>query len=401
MAARILLPKPMAKNFVLNDFIRHLEPSLLGAYLARYAIQFPSRPPTMSQQVIEVVSAIFQRLSSELITTIETDLSQVNELTTYAAQTILLELAQMRQVQLPTEVAQMTQYDTPLWFFLNEPAIFAQALRDYELEDIIGWRDCLVPKRSSRQIRNRARTIQTALQAYLIEEERRGTNCIVEHYRKGDTLFYIAYPEDYAKAKVTFTGSQQLNRQVCRPIQRIYFRYDLNTGILSIKGFRSQRKLKIYQEIFCRAVLSRQALHPKHYRCNLDLLADPTFQLVHGADVEQIMITSVKITLADRARTVTLDFTTEAPTTIAELHQLLGQYNLPINLITILRVKFSFKFKTSVISQGRNSVTCYLAHPNAHNLASTPLHQRVMDYFKQWGLYQVASDETSTQPPQP
>lgn len=391
----------MSKSFVLNDFIRHLDPLLLEAYLARYAVQFPSHPTITSQQLIEFVSHVFRSLSSELITTIETDLSQVNELTTYAAQTILLDLAQMKQIQLPDEVAQMTQYDTPMWFFLNEPTIFTQALRAYELEDLTGWREFLVPRRTLRHLRDRTKAIQIALQTHLLEYERRGANCIIEQYQKGNFLFYIAYPEDFARVKVTYTDSQQLNRQICKPVQRIYFRYDLSTGLLSIKGFRSRRQLEAYRNIFCQAVLNHQAARPKVYVCNLRLLADSEFQLTYGPDIDRVIITSVTVTLANRARTITLDFTTEAPTTITELHQVLDQYNLPVELVTFVRVKFCFKFKASAISQGRNSVTCYLACPNAHNLADTPLHQQAMTYFKQWRLYQLASDETSPQPPQP
>ena len=391
----------MSKSFVFNDFIRHLDPPLLEAYLARYAIHFPSQPPITSQQLIEFVSPVFQTLFPELVSTIETDLRQINELTTYAAQTILLDLAKMRQVQLPDQVTQMTQYDMALWFFLNQPTIFAQAIRIYELEDLAGWREFLSPQKTSRHLRDRTKAIQTALQTHLLKSERRGANCIIEHYRKGNSLFYIAYAEDFARVKVTYTGSQQLNRQICKPVQRIYFRYDMATGLLSIKGFRGRRQLEAYRNIFCQAVLKQQATRPKVYVCNLRLLAAPEFQLTCGPDVDRVVITSVTVTLANRSRTVTLDFTTEAPTTITELHRQLGQYNLSVDLVTFLRVKFCFKFKLTAISQGRNSVTCYLAHPDAHNLADTPLHHQVMAYFKQWGLYCLASDETSTQPPQP
>lgn len=390
----------MAQNFVLNDFVRHVDPTLLKAYLAGYNILLPSPRTEIDHQQHEVILLLLHALPIKRLSAIESDLRQVNELSTYSGRIILRDLAQMRQVHLPDVFAQMTQYDTALWFFLYEPTLFIQARQDYEAEDIVGWREFLVPKISHQHLRKHTHALQAALQAYLLTQEQRGQNCIVEYHKKGKTIHYVAYPEDYAKVKVVYTKPQQLDRRICRPVQRIYFRYDTSTRVLGIKGFRSLRKLEAYREIFCQTVLRYPVTDSTHYECHLALLTDPGFALVYGPDVEQVVITSVTVTLPHRARNITLDFAAEAPTTIDDLHRQLLQHNLPLDHVTILRVKFCFKFKSSTAGHERTSVTCYLASPNTHNLADTPLHQRVITYFKQWGLYRLAGYETPTQPPQ-
>lgn len=391
----------MAKSFVLNDFLRHLDPRLLDAYCARHGILLQSTSNSARQSITSEALTLFQELPPQVLATIETDFRLVNELATRTAQTMLIEFAHAQDLSLPTTIADLSQYDTALWFFLHAPSIFSQVAKVYELEDVIGWREFLVPKLSPKQVLNQAPALQSALQTYLLSQEHRGGNCIVEQTMKDSLVWYIAYPEDYAKVDVVYSRPQQLNkRKICKPVQRLFFRYDLATGTLGIKGFRSFRKLEIYRQIFCQTVLGIDSHLPERYLCNLDLLMDPQFHMAYGPELERVIIKSVTVSIPSLARTITLEFSTEAPEDIPELHQQFQHYNLPLEQIIIIRVKFNFKFNAALLNGSRGSVTSYLAVPNAHNLSDKPLHHRVMAYFKQWGLYQPSADETPTQPAQ-
>jgi hypothetical protein len=65
--------------------------------------------------------------------------------------------------------------------------------------------------------------LSDTISAYFREREGRGYSCTVEHYRRGDRLYWFVYPEDYADTSIEYSEEGDFERRSRRPAFEIIY----------------------------------------------------------------------------------------------------------------------------------------------------------------------------------
>jgi len=142
----------MAKTFYINDFLRLVSAEILKDYYASIDVPFDYDKSLDPKDLIDFVLEHYKNLDDETQDKITRDLREVNEMTAYAGEELLKTGAKRSRVKTPDNFEEYSQYDTALWFFMNEYSLFDKASTLFELQDAVGWRDVFVPQASNSTV---------------------------------------------------------------------------------------------------------------------------------------------------------------------------------------------------------------------------------------------------------
>jgi len=389
----------MAKTFYINDFLRLVGAEILKDYYASINVSFDYDKNLNSENLIDFVLDHYKNLDDETQDRVTRDLREVNEMTAYAGEELLKTGAKRSKVKTPDNFEDYSQYDTALWFFMNEYSLFDKASTLFELQDAVGWRDVFVPQVSNAKAAKKRKVFEAALRQHLQDKELKGRYCIVEKYNKDGKLFFVAFPQDYAQADYHYSSATKLNDRVVRiPIFKIYFKYDSSIGMLSVKTKGGKEKAENYQKIFCKHVLDHEMSTEDQKIYDLNQIKDVNFSLPTGPEMEYVKIKSVTLLYYDKSLRLTLDLNDDSKLGLDDFHYRAKQLGIPLDFVNVVSAKFYFNFKPpkNRTKGSRSTVTAQVSFPNSHSFADKPLHNKARDYLQNWGITKKQDEEIAT-----
>lgn len=379
----------MAKTFYINDFLRLVGVKLLKDYYTSVNIPFDYKEGLEPEKLVDHVLNHYKTLDYNSQDIIARDLREVNEMTAYAGEELLKIGAKKNNIKIPEDFESYSQYDTALWFFMNQYSLFDQASTLFELQDAVGWKDVFVPQMTNSKASKKRKVFEENLKKHLQDNELKGRYCIVEKYIKDGKMFFVAFPQDYAQADYQYSSETKLNDKTVRiPIFKIYFKYDPKVGMLSVKSKGGSSKIESYQKIFCKYVLDHEMSLEDQKIYDLNLLKDSNFSLPTGPEVEYVKVKSVTLLYYDKSLRITLDLNDDTKNGLDDFHNRAKQLGIPLGFVNIVSTKFYFKFKPpKVRTKGsRITVTAHVSFPNSHGFADKPLHNQAKDYLQKWSI---------------
>ena len=377
----------MAQTFVLKDILRHTNPSLVTEYCRRNNIPFELKNKEDEDETVNRFETIFNGLSREQQGQVESDFQEINDLCPNASIAMLIQEAKDSGQPLPTEdLGKMSEHDSAFWFYLNQTQTFDKVSILWEVNETLGWKEVYAGQVSLVKVSGKSEMLKRALSVYLMETDLKGKNCKVEEYVRDGGICYVAYPEDYARADVRYDDNNSLRKkEVRKPVFKIYFVYNPEEGRLRVKAGGGTEKIKAYQKIFMATVLEDKSDPVNDRIFDLDKLKDKNLIFSYEPEdhVEYVLIKTLRLKYFDGGKRITLDYGDGRG--LADLHDWIESLHIPLDMVHITQAIIIVKFKPT-IKRSSGKVTVQLSFPNSQNLADKPLHNKVRELLRRWGI---------------
>lgn len=379
----------MAQTFILRDFLRHTSSSFVKEYCQHSSVPFELKPGMTDDEALEQFVTTFNQLSRPQQEQIELDFQEINDLSANTSVALLIQEAKDKNQSLPAEKLQeMGQYDAAFWFYLNQPQVFSEVSVLYEVSETRGWNEVYMRKVGLAEVVNKSNLLANALSEHLLQTELKGKNCVVEEYTRDGRVCYVAYPEDYAQADVLYDAQNSLKKkQVRKPVFKIYFVYEPEEGRLRTKAKGGAQRVKMYQKIFSKVILSDDSDPINNRIFDLDKLKNKDLILSYEPEdnIEYIHIKSLRLSYVDGSKRITLEAGSTAIMGLTDFHEWIESLHIPLDLMHVTQAIITVKFKPT-IKRTKGTVTVRLNYPNSHDLAEKPLHRKVKELLRRWGI---------------
>jgi len=379
----------MAQTFVLKDFLRHTSPSFIADYCGKHNIAFTDKDAENDEEALERFVIVFNGLARSEQQQVELDFQEINDLSANTSVALLIQEAKDRKESLPADQLQeMGQHDAAFWFYLNKPKVFSEVSVIYEVSETRGWNEVYVKRVDLSEAVGKGLQLASKLSAHLLTAELKGKNCVVEEYPREGEVCYVAYPEDYAQADVRYDDNNSLKkRQIRKPVFKIYFVYEPGEGRLRVKAKGGVQRVKTYQKIFSSVVLGDDTDPVNDRIFDLDKLKNKDFIFSYDPpdNIEYIRIKSLRLSYFDGGKRITLEVGDNAVAGLQDFQEWIASLQVPLDLVHITQAIITVKFKPT-IKRTKGTVTVRLSFPNSHDLADKPLHRKVKELLRRWGI---------------
>lgn len=383
------------REYDLRTFARRFanSPELLKEYANKNGMTFtvPKRekmPKKQSEQLFaeDFIRAYEQIQSESERNRIEKELSDVFDLACKSGYATLLDFADIAKRELPEELERMNPYAKSLWFFMQEPAVFQNALSLFEVETSNGWRDTVNLKRLTiEEVEAQKDALGRGLSDHFWRQWTCGKNCIVECKRMQDRIIFKAYIEGQATDLLVFADKNVKPTPIFRPADEVHFIYYPSEGRLKAKADADRDEMQKFQSIFRKCVLNDTAESIADSRVfDLNKLKNENFELATPPDdmveyTKVFSLTIVETLYPNQWTTIEVD-KTSGGYTVYELAKR-RKIDLSDPMVKVVRARVFVKFPEK---GKRGNVTIDLGFPNKHNLnAAKLLHSKAKDYIKQ------------------
>jgi len=136
------------------------------------------------------------------------------------------------------------------------------------------------------------------MSSYFHYTEGRGSNCLVEYYRRGDRDYFFAYPEDYSQHSIEWQNGK-FERRPHKPAFEIIYVYCQKDGTLDVHHRGPYRAIESLHEIFVKAILNEDLPpDPKDERVyNLNPLASQDFRFNYdpSSGIERVAVKKLRL----------------------------------------------------------------------------------------------------------
>lgn len=369
----------MPGKFNLRQFLRLASNQALTTYFEHLpgfpALDWASMRETQVDPIVEGLND----LDPDLRARVESDFALIHGLADDLGLQAVLDEGRFHDVDLEPEWQDLDGFHEKLIAaYLSEPSwlVAAARLRDADRLPAGRWlrRAGLVVEqvRDDKPARDE---LGTALAAYLRQTQGRGYQCEVEALRRGEAIYFFAYPEDYSRVEAEYVEGH-LDRRPRRFATEMVFVLRPEAGTLDTWFGAPRKVVTDLEEIFGRVILGRQLgelVDSKPvYQLNALKARDYAFAIEPGRGVDDICVQSLRLAvLGRRADRVTIEAdTSEDRLAVYDLlDDTLGRQGtrIPLSLVNVTRVKLQARFSPDG-RRGRNTKTFELTHPNGCSL---------------------------------
>lgn len=388
--------RQMARQYSLKSFLRRASNALLKRYLAEQAIAVDVPWDHLGEREIEQVFAKIEGAPEKTRRRIDRDFREIDEMADEGGVKTLVEEARdpHNELDLTEAFGGMDSHlERVLWTFLEHPKVFDVARRFHYADSLGRWRkrDQLPPAEPAIEEESQQRLGHT-ISAYYRQKEGRGHACQVDHYRRGDRLYWFTYPEDYAVGRLVYTDDHKLESQTQRPAFEVIFVYSAEEKSLDIYVRGNKKTLLDLQRIFGRAILGVELEDPGEtgvvYELSALLARDFPFALEPEDGIQEVRVRRLRLDIMGReGKRITLQADTRSgPKAVYDLlDDVLAGDRIPLDLLNVTQAGLQLVFRSE--DGGRPQTLSFdVSYPNSCSLKYDPKHDIAKVCLKRWGL---------------
>jgi len=264
-------------------------------------------------------------------------------------------------------------YDRAFRSFLKYPDYWKGAINFFHADTLSWWRKRKgLPKVAAQCDDASLEQLAKLISHYFHNTEGKGSNCVVEPFRRNDLDYFFAYPEDYSQRSIEWVGNEFKPRPH-NPAFEIIFVYSEKEGSLDLHYRGNRKAVKPLQSFFCEAILKQEELPPDEKDTRVYDLSplqqqDFAFQYKPGSGVEEVRITKLRLSSCmKKGDRITLEAdSNNNPNAVYELMDKVAK-GLPMKYYNVTRVEFS----ASVVvdpNKPAKIVPFHITHPNSCSL---------------------------------
>jgi hypothetical protein len=282
-------------------------------------------------------------------------------------------------------------YYRSAWTRLEHPAYFEEALRIMRTNNITWWRKRKdLPKQRIDVNQILLARLGTALSEYLVRAQGRGGVCTVEACEDAaGTLFFYAYPDDFARQTTAHDAQQELQPVEMRTTFSVVFAYNRQEGSLEVSAQMIPKIKTCLEKIFAQEVfgITLPPWEPDAVY-DLDLLKDRSFKLdTSPQDKIRVQVRSLRLVGPENGRRNTIEVTDKDDDIHAAIDEWINKRNISLAEVHVSQATLRFEF---LEKPGRKPgiETVEISYPNccALNNRRPERVAIIRDSLKRWQL---------------
>ncbi len=218
----------MAKQYNPRHFFRNVSNELLAAYFVSKQTLTGFDFQGLPEAKINPLYTEWGNLPDAQRQDMESDFREIHSMAHEGAAKAFIDEAKYHEEDISSDLSRLpNHFDRAFWTFLNRPHYWQGATRFLHVDMIAAsfWiRRTDIPQEKPKLSGSRITGLEQAVGQFFYEQQGRGRNCHIEHYRRNDLLYLFAYPEDYTQASVGGLNSSSkghLGHQPLRLFSRI------------------------------------------------------------------------------------------------------------------------------------------------------------------------------------
>jgi hypothetical protein len=398
-----------ARQYSPKSFLRNAPNSLLQRYLVAKGIGAGLDWAALSETRVEPIFQAVQEAPDALRAEIERDFRDIDGLATEGGVKIIIDEGRFptHGLELAETLGNMLGYhEQAFWTFLEHPEVFHIARRFSQADHLPGrsWRKrSELPEIAPQIDAEFCERLAQAVAAYYRKKEGRGHACQVDHYQRGERLYWFAYPQDYASTSIEYEEGNRYSRKTRRPAFEVIFVHAPKERSLDLFVKGSSRIVADLQAIWGRAILGAELGPPEKggvvYELNALKERFP-FRLEPGDGVEEVRVKKLRLAvLGSRAnKRLTLEANTREDTDAVYqlLDDLVASKRLPLDLLNVTQVGLQFLFRSDGLRGGQR-LSFDVSYPNSCSLKYDPKHEIAKRCLKRWKI-DVSGDAEESSP---
>ena len=388
----------MPRQYSPKTFLRQAPNALLRRYLQKHEIGEDLPWDHLPETEIDLVFKTIEAAPETMRRRIDRDLREIYEMADEGGVKTLIEEGRepVHSLYLAETLGEMKGHLEPaFWVFLEHPKVFAVAQQFHHADHLTArsWRKRkdLPPAEPSTDAHSSQR-LADVISAYYHQKEGRGRGCQVDHYRRGDRLYWFAYPEDYAEGRLIYDEQHRLLLQTQRPAFEVIFVHDPKEQSLDLFARGDRRTVGDLQRVFGRAILGVELEDPEApeatYELNGLLSRDFPLPLEPGDGVEQVRVRRLRLGIMGREyKRITLEANVrDNPKAIyGLLDDVLAGQRIPRDLLTVVGVNLQMAFRAVAGNRSR-TLSFDVSYPDSCSLKYDPKHETAKALLKRWGI---------------
>jgi hypothetical protein len=220
--------------------------------------------------------------------------------------------------------------------------------------------------------------------------EGRGNNCIVEAFRRGELVYFFAYPEDFSQHSIEWVGGE-FGRRPHNPAFEIVFVYGQKEGTLDINYQGSYKAVEALQKMFAIAILKMNDLPPnmkdsRVYDLNPIRHRDFSFTYTLGGGITGVFVKQIRFT-SRLEKGVRITFEVDPYQNPHAIYDQIEQANksIPLHLYNVTQVVLIVNM---IVHHDKppKSFTIRLAYPNSCSLKYDEVGIKLREMLKASGV---------------
>ena len=386
----------MTRHYTTRDFFRQMPNRLLARYFAAHGILAGLDFAALSETRTEPLFAAWLELPEGQRNAMDAELLEISEMSSEKGFRAILDEAEWQLREAPeahTELVEklaalVNHYERAMVTFLDHSQFWRGATYFFHADNLSYWRKRKgFPHQPASVHEDGRQALADSIRNYFHRTEGRGTNCVVETFRRGERDYFFAYPEDYSQQSVEWVNGEFARRPHTPAFEVIYV-YSQTDGTLDLNFRGSYKAVEPLQGMFATAILNLPVLptDPEDERVyDLNPLRERGFQFVYdeASGIERVALKKIRLSSkVVRGDRITLEV--DAAARADAIYGLLDRVSAPLRLRTynVTQVELAALVATK---QGEKpkSVTVRITYPNSCSLKyddmDLRLHQMLVD----------------------
>ena len=413
----------MAEQYELRKFLIHVAPPILKAYFEHMGWNPGVEWEGLAKAGVASLFKAIQGAPEEKRAQINRDFRQANELATEGGIRALIDEGKFRKFDLGEELKAVSGlHNKILRVFLDHPteqgqlSILDVARRFNKADKLPGrsWRTRSgVPDvqhaqskddDAAKKLEEGRKRLEDDLQSYYQNKEGRGFGCEVDHFERGDRLYWFGYVRNYDDVNLEWGDTRVVPRDV-KPVFAVIFVHSNATRSLDIFVKDDRDTVADLQTLWGRAVLGTEDLGTPpergvEYELN-GLKTKREFKFDPADGIQAVRVSGLRLSLVgDRQnRRITLEANTRKnPRLVFDLMEQMfktpGQGaseqdgkdpRMSLDLVHVTQAIINFVFAADTRS-GKQTITARISYPNSCSLKYEPKEEVARKYLREWEI---------------
>lgn len=385
------------QQYALKSFLRQAPRPLVLRYITEREVgKLIAESTVRSAQVTRLFSEL-QELPLKVQREMEYDFHLVHMMANEGGIRTIVEEGRdsHHDLDLRSRFADLASYlEMSFWTFLEHPAVFRTASQLHRADVLPQkWRKrpYLPDVEPSTDAATTLR-LGKAISAYYDSKEGRGQVCLVDHYRRGERLYWFAYPQDYPMGALVYDARRRLRVSTQRPAFEVVFIHTPEERSLDVWVQGDKDTLRDLQIIWARTVLGVELGPtpgtPVVYE--LDGLASRDYRLPlrHEDGVDDVRITRLRLRLlAWGGQHLTIEASaSQGPKAIYDVLEALARaQSFEKDQLQVVSAGFRLAFRETPFRR-RQILHFNVSHPDSCSLKSDEPDEVAKQLLRRWGI---------------
>jgi hypothetical protein len=424
----------MAGQYELKKFLKVMAGEILKKYFEKIGWTPSVEWDTLTKTGVDALFQAIQGAPEDKRSRMNRDFQQVNELATEGGICALIDEGKFRKLDLGEELKTISGLENKvLRVFLDHPPEQDQlpildVARRFNKADKLSdrsWRKRSgVPEvqhaqskddDAAKKLEEGRKRLEDDLQSYYQNKEGRGFGCEVNHFERGDRLYWFGYVRNYDDVTLEWGGTHVVSREI-KPVFEVIFVHSNDTRSLDIFVKGDKDTVAELQTLWARAVLGTEELGTPaergvEYELNI-LKTKREFKFDPADGIQAIRVNRLRLSLmGDRRqnRRITLDANTRKnPKIVFDLMEQMfktpdqgaGEQDgkdprLSLNVVHVTQAVINFVFAAETRS-GEQTITARITYPNSCSLKYEPKEEIARKYLREWKIDVSKSAQSDT-----